>query len=324
MHPENVPACPNRTSAITRLLALAVLVAFAPGCSFRKIAINTMADALAQGGSSFSSDEDPDLVKAAAPTSLKVMESLLAEAPRHEGLLLATAKGFTEYAFAFVDAEADELESKDYAAASALHLRARRIYIRARDYGLRGLEVRNPGVAKALRADAKSAVRRLSKRDVPLMYWTAAAWASAITLGKDTPELVADQSIVEALVDRAFELDEAFEDGALHSFLITYEASRQGASGDAAARSRRHLERAIELSKSQLASPFVSFAETVSVQKQNVAEFRNLLARALAINVDARPEWRLENLVMQRRARWLLSRTEDLFLDAGPPPAKPE
>ena len=41
----------------------------------------------------------------------------------------------------------------------------------------------------------------------------------------------------------------------------------------------------------------------------------------LAIDVDARPEWRLANLIMQRRARWLLSREDDLFLDpigAGP------
>ena len=28
----------------------------------------------------------------------------------------------------------------------------------------------------------------------------------------------------------------------------------------------------------------------------------------------AKPEWRLVNLVMQRRARWLLSRTDELFL----------
>ncbi len=306
-------------AVIVRWTGLALVLACAVGCSsVNKLAINKVADALASGGSSFSSDEDPDLIKAAAPMSLKMMESLLAETPRHTGLLLATARGFTEYAFAFVDEDGDELEEKDYAASTALHIRAKRLYIRARDYGLRGLEVGHPGIAKVLRSDAKAAVRPLKKSDVPLMYWTAAAWASAITLSKDNPEIVADQPAVEALIDRALELDEAYDDGALHSFLITYETARQGAKGAAAERSRRHLDRAMELSKGQSASPLVAFAENVCVKTQNVKEFKSLLNQALAINADARPEWRLENLVMQRRAKWLLSRTEDLFLDTGP------
>ena len=42
-------------------------------------------------------------------------------------------------------------------------------------------------------------------------------------------------------------------------------------------------------------------------------EFERLLNRALAVNADDRPEWRLQNLIVQRRARWLLTRTDDLF-----------
>ena len=56
-------------------------------------------------------------------------------------------------------------------------------------------------------------------------------------------------------------------------------------------------------------------AEAVAVQKQDRAEFQALLNRALAINPDAAPQWRLQNLVAQRRARWLLSRSTELFLD---------
>ncbi len=313
----------RRVAARLGAACLGFVLAASTGCSFRQFAINKVGDALARGGDSFGSDEDPDLIRDAAPTSLKLMESLLAETPRHEGLLLATARGFTQYAFAFVESPADEAEEKDFATASALHQRAKRLYLRARDYGLRGLEVRHTGIAAALRSDPKSAAARLAKRDVPVMYWTAAAWASAITLGKDQPDLVADQPAVEALVDRALELNEAYEDGALHAFLISYETARQGAKGDAAARSRSHLDRAVQLSKGQLASPFVAFAEGVCVQKQDVKEFRSLLERALRVDVNARPVWRLENLVMQRRARWLLSRVEDLFLDASPAPSPP-
>jgi len=56
----------------------------------------------------------------------------------------------------------------------------------------------------------------------------------------------------------------------------------------------------------------------VSVSRQDRPEFETLLHRALAIDPDARPEWRLANLVVQRRARWLLSRVDELFLDGSP------
>lgn len=300
--------------------ALAAAIIFAGGgCSFKRMAVNKLGDALAGGGTAFASDDDPELVKAAVPFSLKLMESLLAESPRHKGLLFASASGFTQYAYAFVQEDADELEEKDFAAAGEMKVRARRLYLRARNYGLRGLEVNHRGFETALREDPRKAVRAATAKDVPLLYWTTVSWAAAISVSKDNPDLIADLPKVEALIDRALELDEAFDHGAIHSFLISYEMSRQGAEGDPVARSRKHFERALELSGGQQAGPLVALAESVSIRKQDVAEFRSLLDRALAINADAKPECRLVNLVMQRHARWLLSRTDELFLTTEKP-----
>ncbi len=294
--------------------AILALLALCSGCSIRKTALNTIGDALAGSGATFASDNDPELVKAALPFSLKLMESVLAERPKHRDLLLAAASGFTQYAFAFVQLEADPMEEQHYQAARTMRERARRLYLRARDYGLRGLEVKHPDFARELRQNPGKALQSTRSEDVPLLYWTAAAWAAATSVLKDRPDLIADLGIVEAMMDRALELREDFNYGAIHSFLITYEMSRQGVPGDAAERSRRHFERALQLSGGGLAAPLVAFAEAVSVQKQDVVEFTRLLNQALAIDPDARPEWRLENLIMQQRARWLLSRTEDLFL----------
>jgi predicted anti-sigma-YlaC factor YlaD len=297
------------------LIVLSILVAVCAGCSFKRVAVNKLGDALAAGGTTFASDDDPELIRDATPFSLKLMESLLAESPNHRGLLLASCKGFTQYSYAFVQCEADELEANDLAKSTALRKRAQRLYLRARNYGLRGLEVNHPMIERALRSDAKTAALKLRPRDVALMYWTATAWGAAIALSKDTPEIVADLPIVEALMDRALMLDENFDDGAIHVFLISYEMARPGGKAAAESRARKHFDRAVELTHGQLASPFVTFAEQVCVAKQNKAEFQAVLERAIAINVDARPEWRLVNLVMQRRARWLQSRTSELFLD---------
>jgi hypothetical protein len=133
----------------------------------------------------------------------------------------------------------------------------------------------------------------------------AASWAAAVSVSKDDPELIGDLPIVAALIDRALELDESWDNGAIHSFLVTFSMGRQDLSGDPEARAREHFARAVELSSGQLAGPYVALAESVSVKKQDVKEFNKLLEQALAINPDAKPEWRLANLIMQRRALWL-------------------
>ena len=301
------------------LALLLGLVAGNTGCSVKRLAINQLGDALSNGGGSFATDDDPDLIRAAAPFSLKLMESLLVESPQHRELLQALASGFTQYAYAFAALPADELEEKDLAAANAGHARAKRLYLRARNYGLRGLAVKHPDFEKLLRASPAAAVRVTTKADVHLLYWTAVSWAAGISLSKDNPDAIADLPLAAALMDRALALDSGFDHGAIHSFLITFELARPGAGPDAVAKARQHFARAVELSGGNQAGPYVSLAESVALQQQNAAEFKALLDQALAVKVDARPEWRLVNTLMQRRAAWLLGRIDDLILPALPP-----
>jgi predicted anti-sigma-YlaC factor YlaD len=186
----------------------------ATGCSIKRLAVNQVGNALSSGGSTFTSDDDPDLVAAAIPFGLKTYESLLAESPKHVGLLLASAQGFTEYSYAFVDSRVDETKEESLDRANALRERARKLYLRANRYGMRGLEVRHPGFAAALDNDAEAALRRTGKRDVPLLYWTAASRGLAISLSKNSPEMIAELPLVETMVARVAQLDEGFENGA--------------------------------------------------------------------------------------------------------------
>jgi predicted anti-sigma-YlaC factor YlaD len=297
-----------------RLLLFLCLMMF-NGCAVREYAINRVGDAVAGGGDSFASDNDPDLIRDASPFSLKMMEGLLAENPRHRGLLLAATKGFTQYAYAYVQQQADEMEATDVATAYAERDRAKRLYLRARDYGLRGLSLQQPDFFVQLRADPQAAVKKVKPEDVALLYWTGAAWAAAIAAGKDDPFLVADLPAVEALILRACEIDETYDNGALHVFLISYEMSRSAVSKDAVHKAREHFKRAVELSGGFQAAPYVALAEAVTVQERQHDEFTKLLNQALTIDIDKRPDWRLSNLIMQRRARWLLAHTDEYFLE---------
>ncbi len=297
------------------VILLLVLGATAGGCSVRRLAVSALGNALASGTSAWAEDEDLDLIRDATPFALKTIESLLAENPRHRGLLLAAAQGFTQYTYAFVHSAADYLEGDDLARATALRGRAVRLYLRARTYGLRGLEARYPGLTGRLLSDPVAAVAVTQRDDVALLYWTAAAWGAAISLAKDDAELAADLAAVEALARRALALDEGFGEGTIHDFFIAFEGGRPAAAGGSAERARRHFERAVAISRGQRAAPYVVLAESVCVGEQNRAEFEALLRQALAVEVDATPSQRLANQVAQRRARWLLARSEDLFFE---------
>jgi predicted anti-sigma-YlaC factor YlaD len=288
-------------------------LAAAGGCSFRELAVGGLGDALIGGGAAYASDDDPELVRAATPFSLKLMESVLAERPDHSALLIATARAFTQYTYAFVQQDADEIEDRDIAAAHRLRERARGLYRRARDYGLRGLDVNHPGFGQALRRNPAAALGVMTRTDVPGLYWTGVSWAAMVALAKDDSDTVADVPLVAAIVGRALALDETFDHGALHAFMITFEMARRGVGAESAARG--HYRRALELSGGAQAGPHVSLAEAVSVPTRNRSEFAALLRTALALDPDAAPQWRLANLVMQRRARWLLNRADEFFTE---------
>jgi len=293
--------------------ALSVCLALG-GCSLRRFAVNRIGDALAAGGSTFESDEDLELVGDALPFGLKLTESLLAESPRHRGLLLAACRGFTLYAYAFVQQEADRVASEDIERATEVRARARRLYLRARGYGLRALDLVYPGLPRRLEQDPKTALAVVRRADVPLLYWNAAALGLAISVSRGDAELLARLPEVEALIERALELDEAWQQGGLHEFQLIFAATRPGALPDFQ-QIRKHFERALELSRGRRASVYVAYAEAVSVRKQDRKEFRELLEKALAVDPDRHPETRLANLMAQRRARWLLERADELFLE---------
>jgi len=297
-----------------RLLLLSAILL--SGCSIKRYAIKQLGDALAGTGATFAADEDPELIRAAVPFSLKLIESLLAENPRHEGLLLAAARGFTQYAYAFVQEDADELEDTDKVTSTAMRARAAKLYLRARNYGLRGLEVKHPGFAERLKANPKAAVKELKKSEAPMMYWTAISWGAALAASHDLM-MLPEIPRFEALIDRVIEVDEAFDEGTAHTFLITYEMSRLNAKPNRIALAKEHFDRAMALGGGHQAGPLVAYAENVLVAQKNKMEFQTTLRQALRVDINKSPENRQLNLAEQRRARWLLSRTDKLF-----PPAR--
>jgi hypothetical protein len=285
-----------------RVLVLALICTGA--CSPKQMALNRMASALASASSVYESDNDPEFVRLAAPSTLKTVEMLLKDAPENPQLLRTACSGFTQYSYGFLHVEA-EVRAADAATAAELRSRASRMYQRARGYCLRGLSQRHPGITLAsLANDPSGALKNTTVADVPWLYWTAASWGADLSLASNQIERVTELATVRALLNRAKALDETWDNGAIHEALIAFDGLPPLLGGSAAA-ARADFDRAMELSGGKSVFAYVALAATMT----DAAERKKLLEAAVAIDTAALTSRRLTNLIAQRYARALLNAT---------------
>ncbi len=296
--------------------AAALVLLAAGGCSLQRLAVNAVAGMLSSPGSStvFTGEDDPELVADALPFAMKLYESLLAQTPDNPQLLLTTGSLFAMYANAFVQTPAGMLPDTEYLQRQEALARAKRLYLRGRDYCLKALELRHPGLRARLQAGDPKALAKTVIADVPYLYWTSASWMGAFSAEPFDMELLLTLSRPLALMDRAYQLEEGYNKGAIHEFYISVYGSLPPSLGGSREKARYHFAKAVEEANGLTAGPYVALATTISIPEQKATEFRDLLGKALAIDLAASPENRLVNILNQRKARWLLQHIDDYFL----------
>lgn len=299
---------------LCRLHAAALLTAAvvtSSNCGYVKgKAVGMVASTLASGGDTFTRDDDPDLVGQALPFALKLYESLLDATPKNRELLVATCAAFTQYGYAFVEADAERADVTNHDEGKRLQGRALRLFQRGKGYCFRALELRFPGIGLKLIQDPVPALVKAKKSDVEMLYWSAASWGLAIGLDTD---LAIDLPSVRALAERSLALDETWHKGALHELMITLEGQDE-AVGGSEERARKHFARAVELQKGLSPGPYMALASGVSVAHQNRAEFEDLMHKALAVDPEKDPSNRLVILLTQARAKVQLDHVDSLFV----------
>ena len=312
--PFNPPV--TRLACVVALLGATTVLS---GCAMvNRMAVKGVADTLSEGGDTVTSHDDPDVIAGALPFALMLHESLLASVPDYEPLLTTTCSLYTQYAFGFVGAEAEALQRDDYDRSKRLSERSFTLAQRGKNFCWRGLESRFRGIGQALKTDSAKALARTRKEHVELLYWSAASLGAAISAGGlDHPELLIDWPVVRALAERAMALDETWGNGAIPELMITVESQGE-ALGGSEERARKYFARAVEIQRGLSPGPYVALATGVVKSKQDREEFTKLMEQALAIDPEKDPSHRLVILVTQRRARVLLDRVDDLFLEPGP------
>jgi predicted anti-sigma-YlaC factor YlaD len=309
----------KRISFILPVFALFSL--FFHGCaSFNKLAMNMVADALTGEGSSdvFTGDSDVQLVADALPFAIKMYESLLSGNPEHQGLINTTGSLFVMYANAFVMGPAEQLPQVRYAEREAAKERAKRLYLRGLNLLYGGLELKYHGFSESFqKGTLQSYLVKMNKSDVPALYWSAAAGLSAFSLNPFDMALGVRIPEFYALVNRAYELNPGYNEGALDDFLLLFHASIPESMGGDKSRVEIHYQRAIEKSGGCSAGTYVSYAQAVLIPAQDYDKFKELLDTALAIDVNKNPSTRLVNVLAQQKARYLLDSAYMFFIGLG-------
>ncbi|MBI3267942.1 MAG: hypothetical protein HYZ53_02895 [Planctomycetes bacterium] len=297
--------------AAALLLPLLPVVAAASGCKMNRFIANQMTSSLQDQTLAFEREPNVRHAREAGPALLKMLDGFLVSSPENPELLVAAARMNTTFAFALIEEE-DEAWARD-------------LYKKGRGYGEKLLQ-RWPGMKERLGKggpELEAALRQLGAEELPVLFWTAYSWGSAINLLRNSPESIADLPSVQALMHRVMELDPTYYHGGPHLFLgVTYGARSKALGGDLV-KSKEHFEKALALTQGKFLLTYVLYARFYCVQAQDRALFLKLLNGVVKAPADLDPEQALANAIAKRRAAKLLTQVDDLILpDVPEEPAK--
>ncbi|MDC7228364.1 MAG: TRAP transporter TatT component family protein [Spirochaetales bacterium] len=333
----------KRISAV--LMAVLLLLSLFSCVSIEDIAMRSAANMLSSdsgGANIFTMDDDPELIADALPLAMKLYEMVLASNPEHAAMQYATGKNFIMYANAFIQTPAGMLPDDEYLKQEVMLARAKRMYLRGRDYVIDGIELNHPGFITAVddnRLD--DAVSMLKEpEDAAMLYWAASAWIGAYSCDPFDFELASSLYVPSAMLLRALELDGGFSNGAIHDVFIQIYSSLPyshilkaaesapettakfnneyygslGIADSLEKKTMHHFNTSLELSGGTNPGTYCSYASSVSVKKQNYKEYKSLLEKALEINPADYPENELVISIYQEKAAWMLEHAEDFFI----------
>jgi tetratricopeptide (TPR) repeat protein len=288
------------------------------GCSMTRMSANQTVAIFVKAAVAYDRESDLELAEQAGLSNLKMLEGLLEVTPDSTELLLLTSSSFARYTFGFIE-ERIEIADERYDLEERRNLvrRAVDFYERARVYGLRAIaqsRSKFPEATERGLEEFSAELKRLKKKHVPALFWTAYAWGSIINLQQDRPERLAELPEVELMMQRVLELDERFFFGGAHMFYGMYYGGRAEMLGGDASKAKKHLERAIEISDSKYLMARFLLAKYYAVPVQDRELFERTLQEILLVPPDKFPEQRLANELAKRRAKRWLKYADEIFL----------
>jgi hypothetical protein len=254
--------------------------------------------------------DHPKIVSLYFEKKIKSLERKKSLSPKQKRLLLKTK---VEYGFGVLLEESDRILDYDYNLGVKKSQEAHIVFSDAKKVGNSILVISYPKLDSWLSGETDL---QFKINDVSDLYWLAAAYGGAIKSSRGNPFDVVKLPVVKKLLMTAIALDPKWGKGALYSAMMSYTSSRPDLFGDALIDSvSSFYAKALIASDSLDASLFVSYAELIDKKFQDRDAFEQKLDIVLNMDVEKDKDFRLSNIIAQERAKWLLSKTDEIFFE---------
>ena len=254
--------------------------------------------------------DHPKIVSLYFEKKIKSLERKKSLSTEQKRLLLKTK---VEYGFGVLLEESDRILDDDYNLGVKKSQEAYIVFSDAKKVGNSILIISYPKLDSWLSGETDL---QFNINDVSDLYWLAAAYGGAIKSSRGNPFDVVKLPVVKKLLITAIALDPKWGKGALYSAMMSYTSSRPDLFGDALIDSvSSFYEKALIASDSLDASLFVSYAELIDKKFQDRDAFEQKLDIVLKMDVEKDKDFRLSNIIAQERAKWLLSKTDEIFFE---------
>jgi len=254
--------------------------------------------------------DHPKIVSLYFEKKIKSLERKKSLSTEQKRLLLKTK---VEYGFGVLLEESDRILDDDYNLGVKKSQEAYIVFSDAKKVGNSILIISYPKLDSWLSGETDL---QFKINDVSDLYWLAAAYGGAIKSSRGNPFDVVNLPVVKKLLITAIALDPKWGKGALYSAMMSYTSSRPDLFGDALIDSvSSFYEKALIASDSLDASLFVSYAELIDKKFQDRDAFEQKLDIVLNMDVEKDKDFRLSNIIAQERAKWLLSKTDEIFFE---------
>ena len=283
-----------------RLIALSSLLLLG-GCSIRqKLVVTTVEPLIEIAMESVLAETDLPLAKTAMESDLKLLDAMIRTSPRNMHLKSLACEGYTGYTMLFVEDDSPE--------------RARKLYLRARDYGLKGLSSADPrvGVSGSF-SQFSDGVNEIPAGMIQTVYWTAVAWGNWANLSRSDPLASAQFVRVKTLMDWVAAHDSTYFHAGPVWFFGVYYATLPPILGGNVELSRKCFEKAADMTDGKFLCGKLLYARTYAVQTLDRSLFDRLIGDIQKGVPESREDLNLLNHVAQLKAEQLDKRADELF-----------
>ena len=254
--------------------------------------------------------EQPKLVSVYFERKIEKLEKIKSPDLDSQRLLMRTK---VEYGFGIIMEQASRLIDEDYSQAMAKYKQANKIFAEARDSGILIISKKYPNFKKWLNKEASIDFNADDMNDI---YWLAASIGGCISSSRGNPFELINLPNVGRLLRTGIDINPEWENGSFYSAMISFTTTRSDLNEVMLRDSvDYYFDKAVLYSDGKDAGPYLTYAESIHKPFQERKNFVDKLN--YVINMENKPgnEFELTNLLAKSRAKWLLARTNEYFLE---------